>query len=120
MTIQQIGDPSTRKGDPHFMQELREAWHKANAKTKAELAHVVHLDKAGNPVRIDAPKSNKNLEHFVRTFAEGKVYIGVGAWGNSKGDPGDNAQVSLPSRQDKLLVRVLLTDPLSAELCRPW
>ena len=66
MTIQQIGDPSTRKGNPHFMQELRDAWHKADAKTKADLAHVVHLDKAGDPIRIDAPKSNPKLEAFVR------------------------------------------------------
>ena len=94
MTIQQIGDPRTRKGDPHFMQELREAWKKTDAKTKAKLEHVVHRDKSGNPIRIDAPKSNQDLEKWVRTFAEGKVYIGVGAWGSSKGDPGDNAQSS--------------------------
>lgn len=67
MTIQQVGDPSTRKGDPTFMQDLRTAWHKADAKTKDELKGVVHLDKAGVPVRIDAPKSNKALESFVRT-----------------------------------------------------
>ncbi|KAJ6483101.1 hypothetical protein C8R45DRAFT_1000581 [Mycena sanguinolenta] len=94
MTIQQIGDASTRKGDPTFMQNLREAWKKADAKKKEELKGVVHLDKSGVPVRIDAPKRNKALEAFVRTFAENKVYIGIGAWGNSKGDAGDNAQSS--------------------------
>ena len=29
LTIQQEGDPSTRKGDPLFMQHLRAAWSKA-------------------------------------------------------------------------------------------
>lgn len=35
-------------------------------------------------------------ERLTSVVAEGKVYIGVGAWGNSKGDPGDNKQVRIP------------------------
>ncbi|KAJ6518244.1 hypothetical protein C8R47DRAFT_1062776 [Mycena vitilis] len=94
MTIQQVGDPSTRKGDPTFMQGLRAAWAKADAGLKNKLKGVVHLDAHGVPQRIDAPKSNQDLEKWVRTFAEGQVYIGVGAWGNSAGDAGDNKQSS--------------------------
>jgi hypothetical protein len=47
--------------------------------------------------RIDAPKDFPQLEQFVRSFADGKTYIGVGAWGGSPGNANDNAQVSGPS-----------------------
>ena len=114
MTIQQVGDPSTRKGDPVFMQGLRREWKKADAKTKQELAGVVHLDKAGVPVRIDAPKSNQHLEAFVRRFAENKVYIGVGAWAGSKGDPGDNAQVQSPSCESLVRSSLLISHTKSS------
>jgi len=93
MTVQQVGEPTTRKGDPDFMQELNRAWHKADQKTKDGLKNCIHLDKAGNVVRMDAPKAFPALEKFVRTFADGKTYIGVGAWGGFAGNPADNKQV---------------------------
>ena len=95
MTIQQVGDPSTRKGAPTFMQDLVKTWHSADEGTRRSLAGCVHCNEKGDPVRIDAPKSNHALENFVRRFADGKVYIGVGAWGDSKGVESDNRQVSL-------------------------
>lgn len=94
LTIQQEGDPSTRKGDPLFMQNFRNAWRKANDKTKASLKSSVHLDKHGKVVRIGPIKDNPNLEKFVRSFADGKTYIGVGAWGGSPGNASDNNQSS--------------------------
>ena len=94
MTVQQVGDNSTRKGDPLFMQHLNEAWHKADAGLKNSLKSCVHLDNAGNVHRIDAIKDHPELEKLVRTFADGKTYIGIGAWGGSPGNANDNAQVS--------------------------
>lgn len=94
LTIQQEGDPSTRKGDPLFMQHLQQAWAKASAQTKAELKSCIHLNKEGQVIRMDAIKGNPALEKFVRSFADGKTYIGVGAWGGSPGNPNDNAQSS--------------------------
>ena len=92
MTVQQVGKPATRKGDPLFMQHLNEAWHKANENTKASLKQCVHLDKSGKVVRIDAIKDFPALETFVRSFADGKTYIGVGAWNGSPGNTNDNNQ----------------------------
>ncbi|MCJ1356524.1 MAG: hypothetical protein MMC33_006519 [Icmadophila ericetorum] len=94
LTIQQENDPSTRKGDPVFMQDLNSAWHKASAQTKESLRNCVHLNKEGNVIRIDAIKDHPELEKFVRTFADGKTYIGIGAWGGSSGNAHDNAQSS--------------------------
>lgn len=94
LTIQQEGDPRTRKGDPLFMQHLQEAWAKASAQTKAELKSSVHLNNQGQVIRIDAIKGNPALEKFVRSFADGKTYIGVGAWGGSPGNASDNNQSS--------------------------
>ncbi|KAJ9606640.1 hypothetical protein H2200_008648 [Cladophialophora chaetospira] len=94
LTIEQVGKPGTRKGDPRFMQDLRKAYASADAHTKDSLKSCVHLNSRGLVSRIDAPKAYPALEAFVRTFAEGKLYIGVGAWQGNKGDPGDNAQSS--------------------------
>lgn len=92
MTVQQVNDPSTRKGDPHFMQNLNTAWAKLDGNRRNALKNCVH-ERNGKVVRIDAPKNFPELEKFVRTFANGKLYIGVGAWGGSKGNAADNAQV---------------------------
>ena len=92
LTVEQVGAPNTRKGDPTFMQDLNEHYAKASAKTKADIAGSIHRDAAGRVVRIDAPKFNRALEDFFRTFANGKVYIGVGAWGGSQGNQADNDQ----------------------------
>ena len=94
ITIQQEGDPSTRKGDPLFMQNFRHAWKKANDATKDSLKSSVHLDHHGKVVRIGPIKDNPKLEKFVRSFADGKTYIGVGAWGGSPGVASDNHQSS--------------------------
>lgn len=94
ITVQQVGEPATRKGDPIFMQQLDAAWHRASASTKASLKDCVHLNEKGDVVRIGAIKDYPQLERFVRGFADGKTYIGVGAWGGSPGVGSDNAQVS--------------------------
>lgn len=94
LTIQQEGDPSTRKGDPLFMQDFRKAWHKASPETKGSLRSCVFLDGHGQVTRIGAIKDHPELEKFVRGFADGKTYIGVGAWGGSPGNKNDNNQSS--------------------------
>ncbi|MCJ1428979.1 hypothetical protein MMC29_006892 [Sticta canariensis] len=92
ITIQQEGDPSTRKGDPLFMQNFRNAWHKASPERKASLRSNVFLDGHGQVSRIGPIKDHPELEKFVRSFADGKTYIGVGAWGGSPGNLHDNQQ----------------------------
>ncbi|KAJ4414525.1 hypothetical protein N0V82_007871 [Gnomoniopsis sp. IMI 355080] len=91
LTIEQTGAPGTRKGDATFMQDCNTAWHKLSDEKKKDLRKFVHLDGKGQVQRIEAPKENKNLEEWVRTFAHG-VYVGVGAWGDSEGNPIDNRQ----------------------------
>lgn len=92
ITIQQEGDPSTRKGDPLFMQNFRNAWHKASPQTRASIRSSVFLDGHGQVTRIGPIKDHPELEKFVRSFADGKTYIGVGAWGGSPGNKSDNNQ----------------------------
>lgn len=75
------------------MQDASAAWHKLSADKKKSLQKVVHVDGNGRVQRIEAPKSNKELEEWVRTFAHG-VYVGVGAWNGSKGNEEDNKQSS--------------------------
>ena len=94
MTVQQVGEPSTRKGDPLFMQQLNTAWHKASKTEKDSLRNCVHTNSKGDIIRIDAIKDHPELEKFIRSFADGKTYIGVGAWGGSPGAGSDNNQVS--------------------------
>ncbi|KAL8840883.1 MAG: hypothetical protein Q9170_001147 [Blastenia crenularia] len=94
MTVQQVNNPATRKGDPLFMQHLNDAYHSADDGWKHSLQQCVHLDGNGNVSRIDAIKDFPQLENFVRTFADGKTYIGVGAWGGSPGNANDNNQSS--------------------------
>lgn len=53
----------------------------------------MHVDAKGKVSRIEAPKTDQVLEEWVRTFAH-DVYVGVGAWGPSKGNPEDNKQSS--------------------------
>ena len=94
MIVQQAGDNSTRKGDPRFMQDLNNAWHKASQQTKDGLKNCV-FTKDGNVIRMGAPKDFPKLEQFIRSFANGMTYIGVGAWGGSPGNANDNKQVSI-------------------------
>ena len=93
MTVQQVDSPTTRKGDPLFMQNLNAAWDKASPQTKAGLSNCV-FTQGGKVVRIGPIKDFPKLEAFVRTFADGKTYIGVGAWNGSPGNPKDNHQSS--------------------------
>lgn len=95
MTVQQVGDPTTLKGDPTFMQDMNTAWHKASPELKQALKNCVHVNAAGNVVRIDSIKDHPDLEKLVRTFADGKTYIGIGAWGGSTGNAHDNEQVNI-------------------------
>ena len=97
MTVQQVGDPTTLKGDPTFMQDLNKAWHNASAGDKNSLKDLVHVNGKGDVVRIEAIKDHPALDKLVRTFANGKTYIGVGAWAGSPGDKHDNEQVSTHS-----------------------
>ena len=94
LTVQQTGNPATRKGDPLFMQHLNDAWHNTDGDTRSSLSQCVHLDDSGKVTRIDAIKDFPNLETFVRSFADGMTYIGVGAWGGSPGNATDNNQSS--------------------------
>lgn len=93
MTVEQVGDNATLKGDPNFMQDLNNAWHKASEATKKSLSNCVHLDDKGNVKRIDAIKDYPALEEFVRSFANGMTYIGVGSWAGNPGNEHDNKQV---------------------------
>ncbi|OIW29225.1 hypothetical protein CONLIGDRAFT_670899 [Coniochaeta ligniaria NRRL 30616] len=103
MVVQQVGDAKTRKGDAHFMQSLNTAWSKASQDTKNKLKNCVHVSN-GKVVRIDAPKNFPELEKFVRTFADGKAYIGVGAWNGQLGNANDNNQSSAGHGNKDILV----------------
>ncbi|KAF4632194.1 hypothetical protein G7Y89_g5933 [Cudoniella acicularis] len=104
LTIMQVGNISTLKGDPEFMQHMNTAWHKASQDLRNRLSGCVHLNAAGNVIRIDAIKDHPELETLVRTFADGKTYIGVGAWGGSIGNANDNAQSSAAQGNKDLLI----------------
>ena len=104
MIVQQVGLPDTRKGDPRFMQDFNHAWDKADKGTKDGLRDCVHLDAQGHVKRIDAIKNFPKLDSFVRSFANGMTYIGVGAWAGSPGDPHDNKQSSAGKGSRDLLV----------------
>ncbi|KAI0154444.1 hypothetical protein GGR57DRAFT_492175 [Xylariaceae sp. FL1272] len=95
LTCQQVGDPAGQyKGHETFMQACNTAWHKLPQAKKDQLKGHVFLGPQGNVKRIGPPKEFQPLEQFVRTFANGRTYIGVGAWGPSAGNPADNAQSS--------------------------
>ncbi|KAL6717796.1 hypothetical protein ACLMJK_003881 [Lecanora helva] len=104
MTVQQVGEPLTRKGDPTFMQDLNKAWHKTGEAEKKSLKDCVHINAKGDVVRIDAIKNFPQLEKFVRSFADGKTYIGVGAWGGSPGVGSDNKQSSAAHGDKDILI----------------
>ena len=72
MTAQQVGEPSTCKGDPQFMQHLNNAWHKASKAEKEELKRCVHTDHKGDVVRIDAIKNHPELENLSAVLPTGK------------------------------------------------
>lgn len=86
------------------MQNMNTAWHKASQATRDSLKSCVHLNAQGNVERIDAIKDYPGLETLVRTFANGKTYIGVGAWGGSVGNASDNAQSSAAHGDKDILI----------------
>ncbi|KAJ2992537.1 hypothetical protein NUW58_g2131 [Xylaria curta] len=105
MTCQQVGDPAGKfKGHETFMQACNNAWHKLPQAKKDQLKGRVFLDGKGNVKRIGAPKEFQPLEQFVRTFANGRTYIGVGAWGGNKGNPEDNKQSSAGKGSKDILI----------------
>ncbi|KAF3929147.1 hypothetical protein AA313_de0200629 [Arthrobotrys entomopaga] len=103
LIVQQVSAPGTRKGDPLFMQHLNKAWSKASKETKDKLKHSVTV-KRGKVIRIGPVKDNPDLENFVRSFADGKTYIGVGSWGGSPGKDSDNKQSSAAKGSKDILV----------------
>ncbi|KAI1132851.1 hypothetical protein F5Y10DRAFT_291809 [Nemania abortiva] len=105
MTCQQVGDPAGKfKGHETFMQACNSAWHKLAQAKKDQLKGHVFLDGNGNVKRIGAPKEFQPLEQFVRTFANGRTYIGVGAWGPSQGNPEDNKQSAAGKGSKDILI----------------
>ena len=94
MIVMQVGEPGTAKGDPRFMQGLNETWANASQEDKDQLRDCV-TEQDGRLIRIAAPKDYPRLEDFVRRFADGKTYIGIGAWNGRAGNPNDNNQVRL-------------------------
>ncbi|OTA58809.1 hypothetical protein K449DRAFT_467022 [Hypoxylon sp. EC38] len=105
MTCQQVGDPAGKfKGHETFMQACNQAYHKLSQDKKNQLKGHVFLDSKGNVKRIGAPKDFQPLEQFVRTFANGRTYIGVGAWGPSAGNPADNAQSKAGNGSKDILI----------------
>ncbi|KAK6063536.1 hypothetical protein SCUP234_13362 [Seiridium cupressi] len=105
MTCQQVGDPAGKfKGHEIFMQACNQAYHKLSQDKKNQLSGHVFLDAQGNVKRIGPPKEFRPLEEFVRTFANGRTYIGVGAWGPSAGNPADNAQSSAGKGSKDILI----------------
>ncbi|KAI0434184.1 hypothetical protein F5Y09DRAFT_328455 [Xylaria sp. FL1042] len=105
MTCQQVGDPPGKfKGHETFMQACNKAWHKLPQGKKDQLKGHVFLDGKGDVKRIGPPKNFQPLEQFVRTFANGRTYIGVGAWGPSAGNPADNKQSAAGKGSKDILI----------------
>jgi hypothetical protein len=104
ITAMQVGDQSTLKGDPHFMQDMNAAWHKASQDTRNKLKGFVFTNGQGKVTRIGPIKDSPELEKLVRTFANGKAYVGVGAWNGNPGNPDDNAQSSAGHGNKDILI----------------
>jgi hypothetical protein len=94
ITVQHWGNDSTRKGAPTYMQDAQVAWQNASQDTRNAIQSAVIVNGEGRVVYIGPTKENPPLENWVRSFANGKTYIGIGAWGDFKGDVNDNNQVS--------------------------
>lgn len=76
------------------MQHLNAAFRKASKETKDRCRKALHFDQKGNIIRLEPIKFHPEIEPLIRTFADGKTYIGVGAWNGSPGNKSDNEQVS--------------------------
>lgn len=75
------------------MQDAQVAWANASQETRNAIQNFVIL-RDGKVVYIGPTKENRTLEAWVRTFANGKTYIGIGAWGDFPGDENDNNLVT--------------------------
>ncbi|KAF4556004.1 LysM domain-containing protein 1 [Elsinoe fawcettii] len=104
LTIMQAGDRSTLKGHPTLMQACNAKWQKTDQGTKNAIKGAVHLDNGGKVVRVDKPASNPKLEEWVRTFAGGYGYVGVGSWNGNNGHQQDNQQSSAAKGNKDILV----------------
>lgn len=93
MTVMQVGYPGTLKGDTLFMQHLNKAFHKASDDLKHKVRGALHFNNKGHVVRLEPIKTHPEIEALIRTFANGKTYIGEGAWNGSPGHKSDNNQV---------------------------
>lgn len=76
------------------MQDAQVAWANASQETRNAIQNAVILNGEGKVVYIGPTKESRALEAWVRTFANGKTYIGIGAWGDYPGDENDNNLVS--------------------------
>lgn len=86
------------------MQNMNTAWHKASQDVRNQLKNFVFTNGQGNVTRIGPIKDSPALEKLVRTFANGKAYIGVGAWNGSPGNPSDNSQSSAGHGDKDILI----------------
>ncbi|KAF2442516.1 hypothetical protein P171DRAFT_487750 [Karstenula rhodostoma CBS 690.94] len=84
-------------GNLIVQQNLNDAWNRADQGARDNLSQCTHVSD-GVVKRIDSPKDFPQLE-FVRSFADGKTYVGVGAWGGSPGNANDNAQSTIRKPQ---------------------
>ncbi|KAF4553569.1 LysM domain-containing protein 3 [Elsinoe fawcettii] len=91
MTIKQTTNDDV-KGHPTFMRACNDKWNQLDQGAKDRIGQWVHRDGSGSVVRLDRPLSSPELELFVRSFANGFGYIGVGAWKDNQGNPSDNYQ----------------------------
>ncbi|PNS14935.1 hypothetical protein CAC42_2164 [Sphaceloma murrayae] len=104
LTIMQAGDRSTLKGHPTLMQACNATWQKTDQGTRNAIKQWVHLDGSGKVIRVDKPAANPKLEDWVRTFAGGYGYVGVGAWKDDAGHPQDNEQSSAVKGNKDILI----------------
>lgn len=98
------------------MQDAQAAWENASEETKNAIRSAVIINGEGKVVYIGPTKENPPLENWVRSFANGKTYIGIGAWGDFKGDVNDNNQVSYITEQQYLSSRLIPNDTNRAPL----
>lgn len=68
LTIQQVNNPASSKGDPLFMQHLNTAWEASDFITKMSLQPCVYLNSYGNIRRIEA------ISDYHRSCADGLTY----------------------------------------------
>ncbi|KAK8124160.1 hypothetical protein PG999_004078 [Apiospora kogelbergensis] len=91
-------------GNMTCQQACNKAWKGLSQQKRDQLKGHVTLDSKGNVKRIGPPKEFQPLEQFVRTFANGRTYIGVGSWAGGKGNPADDKQSSAGKGSKDILI----------------